>query len=92
MFSIDCFLNTQGTVPGGSVVFVKAIFALMFPIGAILVFLGVFGVIFCKERSRELYKRRMIVSCISFMFLVHPTLTDLAFGLFNCYQIDETWL
>ena len=65
--------------------YVKALFALSLPIGGLIVFALVYGLPVIGSRDFAKYKRRIIVSLISFMFLVHPTITDIAFSLFNCF-------
>lgn len=73
--------------------FIKALFALALPVGALVAFAVIYSCSLCKSKELAKYKRRLIVSFISFMFLIHPTITDIVFGLFGCYEIeDQPWL
>ena len=69
-------------------VFVRAIFAIALPIVSLIAFALVYIFPLIVDKDLAKYKRRIIVSMISIMFLMHPTITDLAFGLFNCYSIE----
>jgi hypothetical protein len=35
------------------------------------------------------FKRNVVVSTITILFLLHPTITTTAFGMFQCVQVDE---
>jgi hypothetical protein len=70
--------------------FFKAFMTAILPI---LLFLGITSVfvilhlIFPKWFTD--FKRNVVVSTITILFLLHPTLTTTAFGMFQCVQVDE---
>jgi hypothetical protein len=43
--------------------------------------------IFCKKISE--LKRSIIISIISIVFLLHPTITKYSFAMFQCIEIDK---
>ena len=34
------------------------------------------------------YKRSIIVTTVVILFLIHPTLTEMTFSMFKCYEVD----
>jgi hypothetical protein len=70
--------------------FFKAFMTAILPI---LLFLGITSVfvmlhlIFPKWFTD--FKRNVVVSTITILFLLHPTLTTTAFGMFQCVQVDK---
>lgn len=35
--------------------------------------------------------RRMVVTVVVIMFLVHPMLMEYTFGIFNCYEVEGVY-
>ena len=95
MISFDCFLYDTGLVNEINLVFFKVIISGLTPILLIVLF-----IIFFHARRKiikedyELFKKKIIISTIVILFLVHPSISDKVFKLFFCMELDQgkTWL
>ena len=62
--------------------------AALLPLIMILFFSLGWLLIYCLKRNGAILKRGLIVTTIVILFLVHPTLMELNFSMFNCYPLD----
>ncbi|MBK8156506.1 MAG: hypothetical protein IPK55_11165 [Streptococcus sp.] len=47
----------------------------------------------CLKMGWKIMRDRIVLSIIVLMFIVHPSVTSMAVGLFNCYSLNEQlWL
>jgi hypothetical protein len=95
--SLDCFINDFGIVKDtGTTEYFKALLTAILPI--ILLFIPIpFWLILkplpCLKMGWKLMRDRIVLTMIVFMFIVHPSVTSMAVGLFNCYSLNERlWL
>lgn len=91
LLSFDCFAkDSQLKLFTPSNPFFKVFLTAITPI---LLFFGIFlsflilHAIFPKWFTD--FRRNVVVSTITILFLLHPTLTSTSLGLFQCIQIDE---
>lgn len=94
--SVDCFVQNFPMVQETNTTeYFKAFMTGISP----LIFVGVVVLgwlvvwIFKRYTFHEL-KNRMIISIVIVLFLLHPSITGMALGLFNCYEIEsgQYWL
>lgn len=95
--SLDCFIMSFGIVNDtGTTEYFKALLTAILPI--ILMIIPVFfwfplKFIPCFKITWRLLRDRIVLSIIVLMFIVHPSVTSMAVGLFNCYDLsDQLWL
>jgi len=90
LISFDCLVQSYNFKQfGGSTMFFKIALTALAPIGLVLIFITFwFSLCICFKRFWRTLKRNIIVSFIIIMFLLHPTLTSIAFNLFKCYEFD----
>lgn len=91
LLSFDCFVkDTQITLfaPSNTVfkAFITAILPLLLFGGIVLIFLLLSWTLPSWFKD---FKRNVVVSTITILFLMHPTLTDSALGMFQCIDVDE---
>lgn len=94
--SIDCFVQDLGMVKADDTTeYFKALITALTPFIFVLIVLCVWLLIrvFKKYSFMEM-KNKIIVSTCIVLFLLHPSITGMAMGLFNCYEVDsgEFWL
>ncbi len=96
--SLDCFLIDIGIVgPEDTTEYLKSLWTAMLPI---LLFLLVSATWFslhfivALKISWKQVIDNIILSTIVSCFIIHPSLTNMSMGLFNCYEIEdgEFWL
>lgn len=91
ILSFDCMMSDASVSEiEGSKVPVKSIFALLSPI-LIGIAMSIFWVIFFLiVRKFSSYLRKcLMVSLITTFYLIHPTLTEQAFSLFLCTDLED---
>ena len=91
MMSYDCFASDANItlfLPSSPIAknFMIALLPLMLLIGTIWIWALLH---FILKKYLDDYKRNVVVSMITILFLLHPTLTEVALGMFQCIQIDE---
>ena len=90
VLSFDWFAkSTKITLFAPSTPFMKAFLTAILPIilfSLIVVSFGILQLLFRKWFTD--FKRNVVVSTITVIFLLHPTLTQTAFGMFQCIQVD----
>ncbi len=96
--SLDCFIMDFGMVSStGTTEYFKALITGLLPILlallTVLVWFPLKFIPFLKISWKKL-KNNIILTLVVCMFLIHPSVTGMAAGLFNCYEIDagEYWL
>ena len=91
LLSFDCFArSTNITLFTPSTAFMKIFLLAILPIILFVLFFilfGVFHLAFPKWFTD--FKRNIAVSTITILFLLHPTITETAFGMFQWIQVDE---
>jgi hypothetical protein len=96
--SLDCFIMDFGMVKNtGSTEYFKAFITGLLPLILIFVIVVIWLMakpLPCFKISWRGLKNKIILSVVVSMFLIHPSVTGMAAGLFNCYELDngETWL
>ena len=70
--------------------FMKVFFLAILPIALIILFLFVFGFLhlFLSKWFTD-FKRNIAISTITILFLMHPTIVETTFGMFQCINIGE---
>jgi hypothetical protein len=94
--SIDCFVQDFSMVKNtGTTEYFKAMMTGLCPfIFVAVVIIGWLIVRMFKSYTKVQLKNRIIISICVVIFLLHPSITGMSLGLFNCYEIDsgEYWL
>jgi len=94
--SVDCFIHNLSMVSQNHTTeYFKAFMTGMSPFIFVTLVLAGWCIIRIFRRYSWLdLKNRMIISCIVVLWLLHPSLTGMSMGLFNCYEIDtgQYWL
>lgn len=94
--SVDCFIQDFAMVNDNSTTeYFKAFMTGLSPFIFVAIVIVVWFCIriFKKYEYKDL-KNRMIISIVVVLWLLHPSITGMSMGLFNCYEIDagEYWL
>ena len=94
--SVDCFIQDFGMVKTDDTTeYFKAFMTSLSPFIFVFIVVAVWLCIriFKKYTLIEM-KNKVIISVIIVLFLLHPSITGMAMGLFNCYEVDtgEYWL
>jgi uncharacterized membrane protein YhaH (DUF805 family) len=88
VMSFDCFLSDHNSVTESTAYF-KILLLAIIPLPVILLY-GTFWTLLglCWKRFRDI-KRSIIVSTLTIIFILHPTLINSTFQLFICVDLDE---
>lgn len=92
LLSFDCMTSDMnfGKLADDSKVPMKALFSLLGPFALIIGIFIFWTVLTCALRaSRNFLKRTFTVSVITLLLLLHPTLTESAFSLYLCINLDD---
>ena len=94
--SVDCFIQDFEMVKNTDTTeYFKAFMTALSPfIFVTLVLLAWLIITIFKRYNKTQFLNRAIISIIIVLFLLHPSITGMALGLFNCYEVDkgEYWL
>lgn len=96
--SLDCFImDTKLVSDTGTTEYFKALLTAILPIILIIVPIIVWLILKpcpCLKLTWRGVRDRIILCVIILLYMVHPSVTSMAVGLFNCYELDndETWL
>jgi hypothetical protein len=94
--SVDCFIQDFAMVESNNTTeYFKAFMSSLTPIIFTFVVVCIWLIIKAIKRYTLMeFKNRVIISLCVVLFLLHPSITGMAMGLFNCYEIDngEYWL
>ena len=96
--SLDCFIMDLTMVKETDTTeYFKALVTGLLPIGLIIIVVIVWGILKpmpCLKITWNNFKNNVILSLVVCLFMVHPSVTGMAAGLYNCYEIDdgEFWL
>ena len=90
VLSFDWFAKSAKiTLFAPSTPFMKAFLTAILPIILFLLIVVSFGILQLLFRKWFTdFKRNVVISTITVIFLLHPTLTQTAFGMFQCIQVD----
>ena len=89
ILSFDCFINANiSSSERMNPFFMKILISAMLPLMLIIFYALFWAPISYKFNSMYFYKRAVIVSVIVCIFLIHPTLMELAFSMYNCYSLE----
>jgi uncharacterized membrane protein YhaH (DUF805 family) len=88
VMSFDCFLSDHNSVTESTAYF-KILLLAMIPLPIILFYCSFWCSLgLCWQRFKDM-KRSIIVSTITIIFILHPTLINATFQLFICVDLDE---
>jgi hypothetical protein len=94
--SVDCFIQDFPMVDNtGTTEYLKAFMTGLSPfIFVMIVILTWLCIRVFKRYSFMDLKNRIIISVCIVIFLLHPSITGMSLGLFNCYEVDsgQFWL
>ena len=94
--SLDCFITDFGMVQATDTTeYFKALITALLPLFFLLLTVIFWFIMkFILRHNWKKMRNNMVLTMVICMFMVHPTITGMAAGLFNCYEIDEgeTWL
>ncbi len=96
--SVDCFILDFSIVSKADTTeYFKTLITALMPIALIIlvfVFWGVLKPIPIFKMSWPKFRNNVVLSLVILLFMVHPAVTGMAAGLYNCYEIDtgEFWL
>ena len=84
MFSFDCFVATKSVAADPLFTYsLKAILAMLSPILIFALYVIIWGILVIIKKTTE-YKNKLIVSGITILFLMHPSLMFISLSMFNC--------
>ena len=91
MLSFDCFAKDSNMVlffPSNAIL--KVFLTAILPLGLFGISAAVWAMVHrIIPRNFRDYKRNVVVSTITVIFLLHPTLTEVSLTLFQCISIDD---
>lgn len=94
--SVDCFIQDFEMVSSNDTTeYFKAFMTGLSPFIFVIIVVIIWACIWIFKRySKTQFFNRVIISICIVLFLLHPSITGMALGLFNCYEIDsgEFWL
>lgn len=89
--SFDCFASaSQLKLFAPSIAILKVVITAISPIVMVAGAFIIFSI--CHLTLPKMFtdfKRNMVISVITIIFLLHPTITTVAFGIFQCIEVDD---
>ena len=89
MFSFDCFVATKSVESDTNFTYsLKAILAMLSPILIFALYVIIWGILVAIKKATE-YKNKLIVSGVTILFLLHPSLMFISLSMFNCEVVED---
>jgi hypothetical protein len=95
LISFDCFLKDSGLLSNHNLVFFKVLLAGILPFMIILTFLLLFSFYkIIRKENGQAFIRKVVISIVSILYLIHPTVANQSFALFFCMELDngQSWM